>query len=196
ALVRHAETGFMAVIALTNPELVDSAGNRIDRHSIGIRWVRVIDGSQLALQDVFAFQNLTLAPLDFKLSLRFLCSFEDLFEIRGLTPKHRGEIEPPRWVNNILELSYRGADAVHRNVLIQFSRKPAQTEGASASFDIQLKPNEVTERLVTVSVRESRETAATRPKPSFRLDPKSVEPLAQKRSNKWIQGITDINTSS
>src|SRR5262249_54082550 len=138
-LVWHAETGFMAVIAPTQPEFFDFSGNKNDPPRKRISWVPVIKRSPPPLQDVFAFQNLTLAPLDFKLSLRFLCSFEDLFEIRGLTPKHRGEIEPPRWVNNILELSYRGADAVHRNVLIQFSRKPAQTEGASASFDIQLK---------------------------------------------------------
>lgn len=195
-LVWHAETGYMAIIALTNPEFVDSAGATIGRHSIGIRWVRVIDGSQLALHDVFTFQNLTVSHLDFTFSMRFLSAFEDLFEIRGLTPKQRGVIEPPRWVNNLLDLSYRGADGVYRSVIVQFSRKPAEIDGSSLAFDIVLKPNESTDRLVSLTVRESRDRAATRPRPSFRLEPKAIEPAAQKRSNKWIQGITDIYTSS
>jgi hypothetical protein len=62
-LVWTADTGFRAVLGLTNPDIETRNGTRIEKHNIEIKWVRIIDGAKRALYDDIAFRNLSFQSI-------------------------------------------------------------------------------------------------------------------------------------
>jgi len=136
-------SGHEAIFELTNPELALPNGQTIEKHDIGLRLRRSVDGRAIALED-----NLTLRSyareqtLDIELELAFRADFEDIYIIRGLGPDVRGEVLAPAWRENELILSYHGKDGVARTSAISFSLPPDSTADARATFTLRLAPGE------------------------------------------------------
>jgi len=133
-LVRNAERDFMATLGLFNPDL-HFDGHDLHKHSVEIRWERVASGEHCALFDSITLQNLTSEPIRFPLALAFGADFEDIFTIRGLFAGKRGRIHPPVWENDVLYFRYDGADAIARELAIQFTPVPTKTLDPLAVVD-------------------------------------------------------------
>lgn len=195
-LVWTAQAGFMAVLGLTNPDIRNAEGSRIDKHSIEIKWVRLIDGDNVALYDVITFHNLTFRPVDFPVSLTFLASFEDVFAIRGMPQERRGYICEPTWENGSLNLSYKGADKIYRSVTVHFSPSPIEADGTTAGFNVRLQPRESKQILVSLSVAESRDLAEVQTVSRPQLDLERVESALRRTSAEWLEGYTQVRSDS
>lgn len=151
-LVRNAERDFMATLGLFNPDL-RLQGRDLLKHSVEIRWERVMSGQHCALFDSITLQNLTSEPIRFPIALKFSADFEDIFAIRGISAGKRGTIHPPIWdTSDVLCFRYDGADGIARELAIQFSMKPNETERGVAQFVIEIPPKERRRLMVSLMV--------------------------------------------
>jgi len=81
---------------------------------------------------------------EFELSIAFEADFKDIFEVRGIHRKHRGEITEIRHLpEGRVRICYDGLDGVRRMSQIYFSQKPDKWHGHDkAVFKILLQPHE------------------------------------------------------
>src|SRR5207253_10375365 len=138
-LVRNADRGFMATLGLSNPTL-DADGKSLLKHSVEIRWERVVSAEDLVLVDTLLLQNLTRDRIGFSLEFQFQAAFEDVFAIRGLFQGRHGTRQPPVWENSALSFRYDGADEIEREIAIHFFPMPDGMLPNRASYRIELAP--------------------------------------------------------
>src|SRR5262245_13764579 len=135
-LVCAADRGFQAVLGMSNVETKTTNGEVLPKHSVEIKWTRMVSSEYLALFDEIELRSLTFRPIEFIVSLTFQSAFEDMFAIRGLFQGRRGQLHQPEWVDGALCLAYDGADKLYRSLMINFSPAPAGTNQNTAFFKI------------------------------------------------------------
>ncbi len=195
-MISDARQGSRAVFELTNPEIQVHAGKHIPKDGIGIRWERVLSGAEHALYDVIEFQNYGLEPIIFPVSLTLQATFEDVFEVRGLVPERAGKLRAPVWRGGTLTLGYDGADERYRGLGIRFLPAPQQTEGATAHFEVQLKPRERKVLRVVFEIEqvaESRKDGVTAPPPP---DLQQLKAHHRRVSDEWLSRETQVESDS
>ncbi len=74
--------------------------------------------------------------------LRFGADFADIYEVRGMKRKRRGQDLPPAVMEDRLFLAYLGLDGVTRKTLFRFSKVPSRLAEGSARFDFLLGHHE------------------------------------------------------
>lgn len=146
-------------VALTNPDLLREGQVRIPLGTlhIGVKkflW-RGICHQQLRIK------NHGLGALDTTLSLHFAADFADIFEIRGMKRKARGDNLPTEVVGNCVLLGYRGLDGETRRTRIDFAPCPSLLTGSIARFDLSLKAQQ--EVTFDISIACERSSAVPRP---------------------------------
>ena len=138
---------------LTNPDLGGTQDARLlPRDLIQIQRTWVLEGTRL-------FQRIAIrnfAPSTVKIELDFLigADFRDMFEVRGLTRKKRGETHAPRVKGSSLEFRYTGLDRIERATLVTFSTKPTRLSESSASFMLALRHNDSKEMEIGVAAHQ------------------------------------------
>lgn len=194
-LVASAERGFSAVFQITNPDLRLENGRLIPKETISGRWLRVIDGERLALDDLITIENLGLESVELPLELTFSAAFEDVFSVRGLLEEHRGKLHEPRWEDGVLSFVYDGADGIQRRLDIFFDPAPGVFDGTTARFILALGPRGQRELQVTLQLHEASERRASGG-PSRRPDPKRVQELLHQETESWVANHTQVTTNS
>ena len=142
-LVWNADCGFLAVLGLSNAEIRTTDGRILPRHSVEIKWSRLVSGEHLTLFDEIELRSLTFYPVEFIVSLTFQAGFEDVFAIRGLFQGKRGKLHPLEWFEDggrALRFAYDGADRLYRRLTARFSPAPAGTNQNTVHFKIALRP--------------------------------------------------------
>jgi glycogen debranching enzyme len=198
-LVWTAESGVKAVLALSNPDIKTLDGRHLDKHNVEIKWERMIDGPRLALFDEVTFNSLTFQEISFSFSLTFLASFEDIFAVRGWAQERRGTIHAPLWKDGNLIFAYEGADGVDRLLIVECSPKPAVMDGATARFDIHLKPKERRQLSVSLLIVQTTNHHLAEPPILSEAEVKRAERAersALARRDEWFKDSTEINTDS
>jgi glycogen debranching enzyme len=193
-LAATAHKGFEADLELTNPDLRMGQGELIQKEDLGIRWTRTIDAARLALYDRFTVENNSLRPVKFPLSFRFASKFEDLFSVRGMPTKVRGDLHPPRWEDGKLVFAYEGADGLRRNLAVSFSEAPRKTDGTAAHFDLHLEGRKSKQLLVTLALGESRGGEAPRRQPA--PDIEKVRATLHNSFESWVTSEPVVETDS
>ena len=185
-LVRNADRGFMATLGLSNPDL-----DGLPKHSVEIRWERVVSAEDLALVDTLLLQNLTSDRISFSLEFQFQAAFEDIFVIRGLFQGRHGTRHPPVWENSALSFRYDGADEIERETAIHFSPLPEGMLPKGANYRVELAPRESQQLRVSLAVSacEQQKRAAHRP---AEIKLKESRELRQG----WPEQNTQIQTNS
>lgn len=89
----------------------------------------------------------------FELRIEVDADFVDLFEVRGLERKQRGQKLDPVYDKSAITLGYKGLDDVRRETKVIFSPSPTSLDDKVARFDVQLKPQEEQLLHVTASCR-------------------------------------------
>jgi len=95
-------------------------------------------------------RNFGLEAVASALSLRFAADYADIFEVRGMKRRERGEDLPPEVGTDRVVLAYRGLDGEVRRTVLSFSPRPSVLTGASAGLDFALAPQEETTFFLTI----------------------------------------------
>ena len=88
----------------------------------------------------FQVVNYGTRPVDIPFRLRFAADFADIFEVRGVTRKRRGERLEDIVAADSVILSYRGLDDVVRRTHILGSPRPKRISASDIQFDAYLEP--------------------------------------------------------
>jgi glycogen debranching enzyme len=199
-LVWNADSGFLAVLGLSNAEIRTTDGRTLPRHSVEIKWSRLVSGEHLTLFDEIELRSLTFYPVEFIVSLTFQAGFEDVFAIRGLFHGKRGQLHPLEWIEEeegrALRFAYDGADRLYRRLTARFSPAPGGTSRNTAHFKVALRPKESKRVLVSLQLSESSDAEAARLLARPPVDLASIEFSLRSKSAAWLRQETEIASDS
>ncbi|HEY8459542.1 MAG TPA: glycogen debranching N-terminal domain-containing protein [Blastocatellia bacterium] len=198
-LVWNADSGFLAVLGLSNAEIRTSDGRTLPKHSIEVKWSRLVSSENLTLFDEIELRSLTFYPVEFVVSLTFQAAFEDVFAIRGLFQGKRGQLHPPEWFEEeglALRFAYDGADRLYRRLTARFSPAPAGTNHNTAYFKVALRPKESQRIRVSLQLSESSDAESARRPARPPVDLSSVEFSLRSASAAWLRQETEITSDS
>jgi glycogen debranching enzyme len=179
-------------INLTNPDFGVNDGHiELPRTTVQIQRNWVIVGASLFHKVVI--HNYARAPLSLPLDFIFAVDFADLFEVRGVRRKRRGEARPPQIGAGSITFSYLGVDGVERFTEIAFASEPTVLDEGRASFQLNLAPNEdwSLEIRVTGASEDTSTDHGSRPR-------RFADALATRREeiSVFSQGWTGISASN
>ncbi|MBI5454168.1 MAG: amylo-alpha-1,6-glucosidase [Deltaproteobacteria bacterium] len=138
------EENVLLTVDLTNTDFYGETGIVIKRDTIHIMRSRLL--KDRSFLEHIRLRNFGEEEVSFTLEAAFDADFKDIFEVRGIKRKRRGEAATPVYSKRELRLGYTGLDRVKRAAVIRVSREPARATGRALSFDVRLKPG-VTETI-------------------------------------------------
>ncbi|MGH9504124.1 MAG: amylo-alpha-1,6-glucosidase [Terriglobales bacterium] len=194
ALSANSVHGYMAEFELTNHDLKQSKGGQIKKQSLRIQWQRVIQASQLSVQELITCTNYTVEPLEFVLSFSFKADFEDVFEIRGFNAPKSGRQKSPSWHRGALTFSYDGADGLHRSVSIHISPRLRTRRRNGADIAMSLGPSQ--SKAVQLAIRLSESPRKRSHKIDNAPSTKSLVDRLHKSSEAWLREHCEVKSSS
>jgi glycogen debranching enzyme len=119
-------------VDLTNPDY--SAGGEVVLQRDQVHLFRCSFVWQGVLYQQLRLRNFSLKPVDISFQLSFDADYVDIFEVRGAKRSKRGELRPPLYTEDRLQLSYRGLDDVIRRTTIAFSTAPTRLEEKGCEY--------------------------------------------------------------
>lgn len=137
------EENEMLSVDLTNPEMKLKNGEVLHHGTVHIRRSHFIRTS--AFHEKMEFTSFNKSPLTVRISLTFEGDFKDIFEIRGMERKGRGELTAFDFSNNNeITFGYIGLDKVRRTSKVDFNRSYSRydNETKEVAFDLLLKPDQ------------------------------------------------------
>src|SRR5262249_32966504 len=87
-------------------------------------------------------RNHGLGPVKTTLSLHFAADYADIFEVRGMKRKARGQDLPAEVTADRVVLGYRGLDNVVRRTFLQFAPRPTRLTPRTARLDLSISPKQ------------------------------------------------------
>src|SRR5262245_16841070 len=127
-------------VALTNPDLLRDGSVRVPLGTLHVALRKLLWRG--ACYQQLRVRNRGLAPVAAALPLHFAADYADIFEVRGMRRKARGQDLPPEVGSGRVVLGYRGLDGVVRRTLLEFSPRPAALSASAARLDLSLRPRE------------------------------------------------------
>jgi glycogen debranching enzyme len=88
------------------------------------------------------------------LAFEYEADFRDMFEVRGLKRKHRGEAAPSEVTGRQAVFAYKGLDGVRRVSSLAFSEPPWRMTTRRADFMFSLRPGERVDLFIEAGVGE------------------------------------------
>jgi glycogen debranching enzyme len=136
-------------VALTNPDLCRGGRVSFPMGTLHLAWRKFLWMGTLYQE--LRIENHGMQPVDAAIALRFAADFTDIYEVRGLKRKARGQDLETRVNDREVKLGYRGLDGVVRSTLLQFTPRPQSLSGDRATFEIGLAPKQAALLYVTVA---------------------------------------------
>ena len=96
-------------------------------------------------------KNHALHAVQTRLAVSFAADFADIFEVRGMKRKARGQDLPPQVSGDRVIVSYRGLDDVVRRTILHFEPRPSSLSASTAQFELSLQPQQEAPFGVTVA---------------------------------------------
>ncbi len=112
----------------------------LPRNSIRVNRGWVLDDASLYHR--LSLHNYIGVAVDIEIDFYYAVDFVDVFEVRGLRRKRRGEMLSPSVGDTGVELRYRGLDNNLRSTGIRFDSAPAEINENRAVFVLHLEPGE------------------------------------------------------
>jgi glycogen debranching enzyme len=136
-------------VALTNPDLLCDGKVRFPLGTLYLAVKKFLWRGGCYQQ--LRVKNHGLASLEMSLALHFKADYADIFEVRGMKRKARGQDLTPEVTDDRVVLAYRGLDGVIRRTLVQFEPRPSQLTASTARLNLSLRPQQETTFLLTVA---------------------------------------------
>ncbi len=130
----------LLAVDFTNPDIHREGKLVLRRHALHIFRSKFLRNG--TCYERFRVRNHSIGPLHVILHLRFEADFADIFEVRGVLRKRKGQIFEPTLEDTRVTLSYRGLDGVMRKTLLHFSPRPETLSGSEAFWEAQLDPQQ------------------------------------------------------
>jgi glycogen debranching enzyme len=166
-------------IALTNPDLLRDGQVRVPLGTLHLALRKFL--WQGACYQEFRVKNHGLEAVNTYLTLHFAADYADIFEVRGLKRRARGEDLKPEVTENSVLLGYRGLDGIVRRTLLHFTLRPTLLTASAARLVLELGPQQEASFSVTVACERQAKAARL-----FRFDDARAEVEAHlARSNAW-----------
>jgi glycogen debranching enzyme len=102
--------------------------------------------------------NYALEPIAVDLILEFEADFADIFEVRGVPRKRRGQLLEPRVGESTVDLGYLGLDGLRRETRVELSRPPSAISAQQMEVPIRLAPGEQTNLTIHLQCKTGDET--------------------------------------
>src|SRR5581483_12166797 len=134
---------------LTNLDTEQSYGTPVERGTILVTRSKFLYGN--ACHELLKISNYGLRPIRIPFAFKFSADFADIFEVRGIKRKARGERLPDEIQEQSAALSYRGLDGLVRRTVFWWSRLPQRITASDCRFEIALEPKQETTIEMTVS---------------------------------------------
>lgn len=182
-LLSTAEEAFWMEQVMTNPELVDDAGNRLPSGGLQIRRQRVLDR---VMVETTRFTNYSSEDLALTVQFSFSADFADIFEIRGLHRARRGNLLEERLQPNGITFRYKGLDGKRRQTRIRFRPEPDELRPGGAEFRLTIPPGSTAEIDARVVVDGVAGTSAVR---------RSIENVGASH-DEWRRTSTEVVTAN
>lgn len=125
-------------VALTNPDLLLGNQIRVPLGTLYIAMKKLL--WQGACYQQLRIRNHGLEPVATSLALHFAADYADIFEVRGMSRKARGEDLDPEVGGDRVVLGYRGLDGAVRRTILQFAPPPSLLAASAARLDLALAP--------------------------------------------------------
>ena len=140
-LVYNASRGDCATHELTNRELTVEHGRRVPPQTIQIRVHReLVDGR--TLEERLTLKSFNPEPLATDVILRLRSGFEPMMWLRGLAPDFRPNDAEATASGDGLTLAATGHDGVRRQLMTATRPAPAEIEGATLTWKLELHRGE------------------------------------------------------
>ncbi|MBI4728959.1 MAG: amylo-alpha-1,6-glucosidase [Acidobacteria bacterium] len=120
-LSSSAARSYMSYVDLSNPDVWEDGKLAIPQQTVNVRRIRVIKGRLL---ERIRVKNYNPRPVSFEVKFSFGADFADIFEVRGLKRKRRGQLFRPKVEGSEIVFSYRGEDDVFRQTRISLGAAP------------------------------------------------------------------------
>jgi glycogen debranching enzyme len=160
-LLLHSSTerNYSQIIELVLPLQVNDLSGRARTENVSLSLQRVLAET---LSERIRVANFGKRRHDVRLRLGFGADFLDLFEVRGMERKERGQVQPPAVEHNQVVLSYRGLDGVARSTTLRFSPMPAALTDREALFELSLDDGSEAEIVLEIIPRVGAEAPVRR----------------------------------
>ena len=173
-------------IDLTNPDIYRQGRLVLQKDMLHI--VRTVFLWRGTAYQRIGLQNHGDGRASFDLTLSFDNDFADLFEVRGETRPRRGIGTAKLLGPSDVVLDYKGLDGEPRMTALHFDPRPTRLATNSATWHLELEPQEVSSLFVSVSCNKAADPKHTRFFPGL---------LAHRREmRRATLGITSIETSN
>jgi len=148
----------LLTVELMNPDLYTDGGKLVQKGLLHLFRAKLLWNN--ACHEHLRIGNYGLEAVDAVVSMEFGADFVDIFEVRGLTRRQRGDMLPPEIGEAQLVLGYRGLDQVVRRTRIACHPRPETINASSATFRLALRPKEETHLYFSVACEPHEELAA------------------------------------
>jgi glycogen debranching enzyme len=135
-------------VDVSNPDLYLDNALVFSRETLHVRRSRFLWRN--TLYERVAVRNFDVSPRRAWISFEFDADFRDLFEIRGLVRKKRGDTTVERSGSKSMLFSYHGRDGVTRKTEVCFDREPTSFKEGRLDYKFDLAPCAVETIIYTV----------------------------------------------
>ena len=138
------------VAHLTNQPLPPLGVQALPSGLLHISRTRFLSGNRL--YERLRFHNYGLQPIRAPLRFDYAADFRDMFEVRGIERRARGELQPVQVGESSLLFGYRGLDGRLRESAVTWSRTPLRIDQSGADFLLELDPGHADELFIEVGL--------------------------------------------
>lgn len=136
------EENEVLTVDLTNPDYYDHSLEKTLEHG-AVHILRKKFIFEDVYYECFTLQNFENKKLRFRVGFNFNNDFADIFEIRGMERKSKGEFLGFENSENALEIKYQGLDGVFRKTRIEIHwENPIRQEENNINFEVELRPKQ------------------------------------------------------
>ena len=175
-------------VALTNPDLLRDGQVRVVLGTLHLSIRKFL--WHAACYEQIRIKNHGLETVESTITLHFAADFADIYEVRGLKRKLRGEYLQSEVTRDGVVLGYRGLDEVVRRTVLQFSPQPTLLNDNTLQHELSLKPQQ--ELVFTITIGCQRQPATIRLLPFDDARTKAEADL--ERANAWSCHVGSSNS--
>jgi len=151
-------------INLTNPDIYVNGRVILRRGDLHVFRSKFI--WQAACFETIELANYSLLPVELSFTLQYDADFADIFEVRGLNRKKRGQRLPDQITANRVVLAYQGLDGVLRQSEIEFTPAPENLSASRAYFRRVLMPGKAEQVEITYGFNLDHQSPGRRARPA------------------------------
>jgi len=143
-----AKDNSLFTVDLTTPDLYQDGKLTVPKGTVHLF-------RSMILQEGVWYEHLRLTnfggtPVNLAITRHFEADFADIFEVRGVRRRARGELLAPEAAPSRLLLSYQGLDGRLRRTVILYDPAPEACQEDSCVFSVTLEPGSVRDLYLTV----------------------------------------------